>query len=156
MSQALAQPNPNSGADLLRNLRSTTRISRIVVHEWWNTALPNFEPFISPVVLEEISKGDTNAISLRLESVSAFPILEVLPEVRDLAESYFSAIEIPEKARADSYHLSLASWHGMDFMISWNCSHIVSGRVRKIIEQINSVRRIRTPIICTPEELMEV
>ncbi len=126
-----------------------------IAHEWWNTALPNFEPFISPIVLEEISRGDTNAIALRFESISDLTLLEVLPEVRDLAESYFSATEIPEKARADSYHLSLASWHGMDFLVSWNCTHIVSGRVKKIIEQINSVYGIRTPIICTPEELME-
>ena len=27
-------------------------------------------------------------------------------------------MEIPEKARADSYHLALATWHGMDFMVS--------------------------------------
>lgn len=65
-------------------------------------------------------------------------------------------MEIPEKARADSYHLALATWHGMDFMASWNCTHIVSGRVKKIIEEINSTYGIRTPIVCTPEELMEV
>ena len=119
-------------------------------------ALPYFEAFISPIVLEEISRGDKQAAKLRLEKVSSFPLLEVLPEVRDLAESYFSAIEIPEKARADSYHLALATQHGMDFMVSWNCTHIVSGRVKKIIEEINSTYGIRTPIVCTPEELMEV
>jgi hypothetical protein len=44
----------------------------------------------------------------------------------------------------------------MDFLASWNCTHIVSGRVKKIIEETNSVIGIRTPIVCTPEELMEV
>jgi len=43
----------------------------------------------------------------------------------------------------------------MDFLVSWNCLHIISGRVKKIIEEINSGNGIRTPIICTPEELME-
>lgn len=119
-------------------------------------ALPHFEVFISPIVLEEISRGDEQAAKMRIERVSSFALLEVLPEVRDLAESYFSTIEIPEKARADSYHLALATWHGMDFMISWNCPHIVSGRVKKIIDEINSTYGIRTPVVCTPEELMEV
>ena len=127
-----------------------------ITHEWWEMALPNFEVFISPIVLDEISRGDQQAAVLRLERVSSFSLLEVLPEVRNLAESYFSAIEIPEKARADSYHLALATWHGMDFMVSWNCTHIVSGRVKKIIEEINSTYGIRTPIVCTAEELMEV
>ena len=127
-----------------------------ITHEWWEMALPNFEVFISPIVLDEISRGDDQAAKLRLQRVSSFPLLEVLPEVRNLAETYFSAIEIPAKARADSYHLALATWHGMDFMVSWNCTHIVSGRVKKIIEEINSTYGIRTPIVCTPEELMEV
>ncbi len=127
-----------------------------VTLEWWDMALPHFDVFISPIVLEEISRGDTQAAKLRLERVSSFPLLEVLPEVRNLAESYFSAIDIPEKAKADSYHLALAAWHGMDFMISWNCTHIVSGRVKKIIEEIDYSYGIRTPIVCTPEELMEV
>lgn len=126
-----------------------------ITHEWWDIALPRFDAFISPIVLEEISKGDADAAKLRLDSVSSFQLLEVLSEVRDLADSYFSAIEIPEKARADSYHLAVAAWHGMDFLISWNCSHIVSGRVKRIVEEINSANRIRTPIVCTPEELME-
>jgi predicted nucleic acid-binding protein len=124
-------------------------------HEWWEEALPQFDAFISPIVLEEISRGDADAAKLRLDSVSSFPLLEVLLEVRNLADSYFSAIDIPERARADSYHLAVAAWHGMDFLVSWNCTHIVSGRVKKIIEEINSANGIRTPIVCTPEELME-
>jgi len=127
-----------------------------ITHDWWDLALPHFDVFVSPIVLEEISRGDTQAAELRLETVSSFSVLEVLLEVRNLAESYFAAIEIPEKAGADSYNLALAAWHGMDFMVSWNCTHIVSGRVKKIIEKINYEYGIRTPIVCTPEELMEV
>ena len=127
-----------------------------ITHDWWDLALPHFDVFVSPIVLEEISRGDAQAAKPRLETVSSFPVLEVLSEIRNLAESYFAAIEIPEKARADSYHLALAAWHGMDFMVSWNCTHIVSGRVKKIIEKINYEYGIRTPIVCTPEELMEV
>lgn len=39
--------------------------------------------------------------------------------------------------------------------LSWNCTHIVNGHVRLILEEINSEQGIRTPVICTPEELME-
>ncbi len=126
-----------------------------LTYDWWEDALPKFEGYISPVVLEEISRGDKLASKLRREKVAGFSLLEVLPEVQKLAESYFSAISLPEKARADSYHLALSTWHGMDFVVSWNCTHIVSGQVKKIIEEINSVHGIRTPVICTPEELME-
>ncbi len=80
----------------------------------------------------------------------------MLPEIQELAEAYFNALAIPEKARPDSYHLALAAWHSMDYLVSWNCTHIVSGRVRMKVEEINTQFGIRTAIICTPEELMEV
>jgi hypothetical protein len=127
-----------------------------ITGDWWENALRHYNAYISSVVLEEISRGDINVAQLRLEKVSSFPVLEVLPEIRNLADTYFSALDIPEKARADSYHLAIASWHGMDFLLSWNCTHIVNGRIKMMIEEINARQGIRTPIICTPEELMEV
>lgn len=127
-----------------------------ITGDWWENALRYYNAYISSIVLEEISRGDINVAQLRLEKVSSFPVLEVLPEVRNLADTYFSALDIPEKARADSYHLAIASWHGMDFLVSWNCTHIVNGRIKMMIEEINARQGIRTPIICTPEELMEV
>src|SRR4029450_4556080 len=38
----------------------------------------------------------------------------------------------------------------VDYLVSWNCTHIVSGRVRMILEEVNAEFGIRTPIICTP------
>ncbi len=127
-----------------------------LTRDWWDRALPNFDAFISAIVMEEASKGDAQAAQQRLEKVSSFQLLDVLPEVQELADLYFSAAEIPEKARADSYHLSLASWHGMDFLVSWNCKHIANGKVKRIVDEINAEHGIRSPIICTPEELLEV
>lgn len=76
--------------------------------------------------------------------------------LKALADAYFNAVQIPEKVRADTYHLALTAWHGLDFIISWNCKHIVNGRIKMIVEEINADFGIRTPIICTPEELLEV
>ena len=124
--------------------------------DWWETSLPNYEAFISPIVLEEISRGDSAAAQSRLDKISTFPVLEIIAEVKQLADSYFSKLKIPEKARADTYHLALTARHGLDYLVSWNCSHIVNGRIRKVLNEINAIEDIRSPIICTPEELMEV
>lgn len=123
--------------------------------EWWQHALPQFEPFVSAVVLEEIAQGDPEAARRRKDSVAGFSVLEVSAEVRDLAEHYFSAIDLPERARADAYHLALAVFHGMDYLVTWNCTHIAGGRVKWIVQNISAKRGIASPIICTPEELME-
>ena len=96
------------------------------------------------------------SVKLRLEKIDEYPVLEVTSDVRDLAELYFDRILIPDKARGDAVHLAVATYHGMDFLVSWNFSHILNARVRAVIQEINAVRGISTPIICTPEELMEV
>jgi predicted nucleic acid-binding protein len=127
-----------------------------MTHERWDRILPQCDAFVSPVVLEEIAHGDPDAAQLRLQSIPSFPVLEVVPEFHTLAAAYFAAIPLPDKAQADAYHLALAAWHGLDYLVSWNCTHIVSGRVRMIVEEVNAQFGIRTPIICTPEELMEV
>jgi len=127
-----------------------------VTVEWWENALPKLEPFISPIVIEEVSRGDEYASTLRLEKIAEFPVLEITSEVRKLAELYFEKIPVPDKARGDAFHLAVATFHGMDFLVSWNFSHILNARVRSVIQEINTMREISTPIICTPEELMEV
>ena len=127
-----------------------------LTREWWDFALPKLDPFISQFVINEISLGDPVASKSRIKIASDFPLLEMKPGIASLADQYFRAIRIPEKAKSDAFHLAIAAWHGLDYMVSWNCTHIASGRVRAIVEQINAKNNFATPTICTPEELMEV
>ena len=89
-----------------------------VTVDWWENWLPSFEPFISPLVIDEISRGDEVAARLRLEKMARFPVLEITDGVRRLADLYFESIRNPEKARGDAYHLALAAFHGMDFLVT--------------------------------------
>ncbi len=124
--------------------------------DWWDLALPQLDGFISPIVLEEIAKGDPQAAQKRLNVAGAFDVLELVPSIKELADLYFAAIELPEKARADAYHLAMAVWHGMDYLVTWNCVHIAGARVKRVVELVSRKQNLQTPIICTPEELMEV
>jgi hypothetical protein len=114
------------------------------------------DPFVSPIVIEEASMGDEAAAKVRLEKIAGFPVLEITDEVGELAELYFERIPIADKARGDAYRLAVATYHGMDFLLSWDFAHILSALVRAVIQDINTMRGISTPIICAPEELMEV
>ena len=53
----------------------------------------------------------------------------------------------------DYHHLAIASAHGIDYLVTWNCTHIARGEVKKALEQINDLEGIVTPTTCTPEEL---
>jgi hypothetical protein len=127
-----------------------------MTNEWWDLILPRVNCYISPFTLQEISAGDEDAAHKRMEIVKNIGILELNTEIQKLAQRYFNSLKIPEKARLDASHLAIAVWHEVDYLVSWNCKHIVSGRVRKVLEEINNDLNIKTPVLCTPEELMEV
>jgi len=44
----------------------------------------------------------------------------------------------------------------MDDLLTWNCRHLASARTRRIVQQVNTELGLATPVICTPEELMEL
>lgn len=127
-----------------------------VTEDWWRNVLPEIAAFVSELVLEEAGKGDIEAAARRLDRIAAIPILEVVDEIDGLAREYAAALQLPGKALGDAYHMALATWHGMDYLVSWNCTHIASGRVQKVLIGVNNAKDLQTPILCTPEELMEV
>ena len=126
-----------------------------ITKEWWDKQLKNFTPYVSEVVYEEISRGDKIAAQKRINSIRNFKYLEITSHVINLAKIYYETLDLADKSRLDALHLALAVQHGMDFLVSWNFSHIVGARPRKIIEELNYQQGIKSPIICTPEELLE-
>ncbi len=127
-----------------------------LTHEWWRKVRPKVQCLFSPYVIDEARQGDPQAAQKRLEAIGELPILAVNEGIRDLALKYLVAAKFPEKARLDAFHLAFPAWYKIDYLLTWNCKHIANGNVRKIVEAINSQLNIRTPVICTPEELMEV
>ncbi len=117
---------------------------------------PKVKCYVSAFLIDEASRGDKTYAKKRLDEVRGFTVLAVNEEIEDLAQKYFAALQIPEKAKIDAFHLAVAAWHKMDYLLSWNCKHIASGRVQKMVEKINADLAIHTPIVCTPEELLEV
>jgi len=124
--------------------------------EWWESVLPSLDPCISQFVIDEISRGDAEAAKKRLRVIEDFNVLRMLPEIAELAMKYNREIGIPQKCLTDAYHMALSVYHGLDYLVTWNCTHIASARVRGIVRNINDSLGLVTPVICTPEELMEV
>ena len=124
--------------------------------EWWTDVRPQVDCYVSPFLIDEASRGDAAYAQKRLDEIVGFTVLDVNEEIEDLAQQYFAALQIPEKAKIDAFHLAVAAWHKMDYLLSWNCKHIASGRVQKMMQEINARLEVHTPIVCTPEELMEV
>jgi hypothetical protein len=43
----------------------------------------------------------------------------------------------------------------MDYLVTWNCSHIANGGVIRRLMKINDRLKRSTPLIVTPEEILE-
>jgi predicted nucleic acid-binding protein len=127
-----------------------------ITRQWWPIAIRRYDIFISEVVTEEARFGDPEAAKRRLEELKDFPHLELNDKVEEMAQVYMERLNIPEKSFRDAAHLAIACVHNIDYLVTWNCAHLANGEVIKKLMKINESLGIHTPIICTPEELMEV
>jgi len=140
----------------------TARPSRDVVtlahqqltHEWWERQRHGFELHVSELVVFEISRGDPTSAQTRLEFVRNLPVLRITVEARALADQIFRATSLPDKAASDALHIALAAVNGMDFLLTWNCTHIANGVILKVVNAICRGHGYEPPIVCTPEELL--
>jgi hypothetical protein len=71
-------------------------------------------------------------------------------------ETLLRDVPLPEKAAADALHIALAVVNGMDFLLTWNCTHIANAVLRPNIELACRSLGYQVPVICTPEELLRV
>ncbi len=122
---------------------------------WWDTARPKFEVFVSVLVLDEASSGDAEAAKRRLSIIKDIPALDISEQAEELAARLLAGAALPIKAKADALHIAIATVHGMDFLLTWNCKHIANAAMRLKIESICKSSGYEPPIICTPLELME-
>jgi predicted nucleic acid-binding protein len=125
-----------------------------ITRDWWNTASKRYDVYISQIVVEEARSGDPEAAEKRLRILKEYQHLELNDAVEKMAQIYKDKLRIPPKALRDAVHLAGASVHGVDYLVTWNCAHIANGEVVRKLMKINESFGIKTPVICTPEELM--
>ncbi len=123
-----------------------------VTAEWW-TRRDAFELFVSDAVIAEIRRGDVKAAQRRMGAVDGIQLLIATPEARALARDLVRAAAIPPKAAIDAAHVAIATVHGLEFLMTWNCTHIANAAMRPKIETVCRLAGLVAPIICTPEEL---
>ncbi len=126
-----------------------------ITREWWGKRKNEFSLFISQLVYEECIRGDAGAASERLKIIERIPLLELNKSAISLAKHLVNKGNIPEKSVEDALHIAVATVHGMDYLLTWNCKHIANASNRRIIETRCNEFGYEVPTICTPEELME-
>ena len=114
----------------------------------------NYDIFISPLVIEEISAGDVSAANARLQAVTKIPSLEIKPEAEKLAESLLFSKAVPANSARDALHIAIAANHGIDYLLTWNFKHINNASTRALVIKTVSSFDWVCPTLCSPEELI--
>lgn len=115
--------------------------------------LESYQVFISRKVLEELSAASMPLREKLLNTVSKFTVLEITAEAEALAKDYVSNGIFPEKYSDDALHVALASTNGIGYLLSWNFTHLVKVKTRKLVSLVNTLKEYSTVEIIAPPEL---
>lgn len=125
-----------------------------ITREWWTKQRPLFDCFISETVIQEISAGEAVMAAKRLEAVKEFRNLAAPEAALILAKQMVSLGVLPPKAAVDALHIAIAAAAGMEFLMTWNCTHIANAQIESRVRRLCAESGMSFPVICTPEELM--
>lgn len=125
-----------------------------ITAEWWSARRPRFSVRVSEIVVREARTGDGEAVQRRLNALDGIPLLALTADVLQLASYLIDCGAVPTVASVDAAHISVATVHGAEFLLTWNCRHIANAEMRQRIEEACRHRGYEPPVLCTPEELM--
>ena len=142
----------------------TSRPSRDVVivarqqatREWWRTARDRFHLAASELVIQEARQGDPDAARARLMRLEGVTLLDATEEAEQLARELIASRAVPPSAVLDAAHIAIAVTNRIHYLVTWNFRHIANATMRSQIERVCRSDGYEPPVICTPNELMEV
>lgn len=127
-----------------------------ITQDWWDNRRGDYELCVSQLVIQEAGDGDPQAAQERLDVLATMTMLEINEEAIELAEELVHAGAMPAKAGNDALHIAVAALHRVPYLLTWNCRHMANATLRVQIESVCASKGFKAPIICTPEEMMEV
>ena len=122
---------------------------------FWEAERHKYDLYVSQYVIDECSIGDTEAAGRRLDFLRGIPVIPKSERASELAGNYQQLLNIPDKSKIDCFHLAICVVAEIDYLLSWNCKHLGIYTFVKI-QKYNEKHGLFTPLLLTPESLMEI
>jgi predicted nucleic acid-binding protein len=132
-----------------------TAANQHLTHEWWDQHRKRHDLFASEAVVAECGEGDPAAAQERLQVLADIPLLNLDEHAEALADALVKQVPLPEKAVVDALHIAVATVNGIDYLLTWNCTHLANAALQHRIEVVCRSAGFEPPTICTPQQLME-
>ena len=121
---------------------------------WFEHELSEYRACTSILVQRELERVDEPHRTGYLKIIKPLERLEFSEEAAILAEGYISRGIFHRKFLADALHVALASFHKIDYLVTWNFGHIANVRKQARIRLFNTAAGFFSPAIVTPEFLV--
>jgi predicted nucleic acid-binding protein len=118
----------------------------------WNK-FDDYEVYLSNTVLEELENASQPLRDKMLEAVSGFETLPVSETANNLANLYVEQGIFPEKYYDDALHVAVASTNQIGILLSWNFTHLVKVKTRRMVALVNAMENYMPVEIISPPEL---
>jgi predicted nucleic acid-binding protein len=121
---------------------------------WWEREMGEYRTVVSPLVARELERVPEPHRTAYLKLVAPLERVELTEEAAILAEGYISRGIFHRKYIGDAVHVAVASFHKIDYLVTWNLGHVANGRRLARIRLFNAAAGFFVPQIVTPEFLV--
>lgn len=123
---------------------------------WWKQHQHRFLLYTSAFVRGEAAGGDASAAKRRMVYLEPLPDWEVPDELDQLEADLIRLFQLPPWAATDASHLGMAILHRMDYLLTWNCTHLANATLQKDLHEYCLYHKLHFLIVCTPEPLIQL
>ncbi|HEV7893732.1 MAG TPA: type II toxin-antitoxin system VapC family toxin [Pyrinomonadaceae bacterium] len=121
---------------------------------WWEREMSEYRTVVSRLVSRELERIPEPHRTAYLKLVAPLEQVELTEEATILAEGYISRGIFHRKYIGDAVHVAVASFHKIDYLVTWNFGHLANVRRQARIRLFNTAAGFFVPQIVTPEFLV--
>jgi hypothetical protein len=109
----------------------------------------------SQYVVDEARVGQADRAQERLGYLAEVPLVSLSDEVDALAAEIMTRAILPKDALVDALHIASAAVSRVDYLLTWNCSHIANPMILPRVFRTLDDFALPFPVICTPKDMLE-
>lgn len=124
-----------------------------VTRRWWERK-STYALYTSRFVHAELRQSPLKKASDAIKLIEAVPVLEAPADMERVIARYIREKLVPAEAGGDAAHLAIASFDGIDFLLTWNCRHLANANKVRHIAAVNKKLGLHVPTVVTPLTLL--
>lgn len=126
-----------------------------VTRTWWSRCRQRYALVTSQYVLDEAGMGRADLALERVKLLAGIPLVSLSEQIDDVAAQILARAILPEDAVVDALHIASAAVSRVDFLLTWNCSHIANPMILPRVFRTLDDYGLPFPVICTPKDMLE-